>query len=151
MLDISYGKNVRPKGSWIAACAFCPPLFGRGLAIGHIACDVISQFGNIVSHHSSVLSRTILLIFWKTRHTAVLHAESLVSSHNFLSFLLFFNNCFRPCISYFRCIIVAFMVDSLYAEAIEPAKSGVALSASLKEWTWIFADMGSEAKLWNSS
>jgi hypothetical protein len=67
-----------------------------------------------------------------TQFTAVFLAGSLVSCHNFLGYILFFNERVRPGISYFRSKIV-FLVDGLHAEALETAKPHAALSASLEE------------------
>jgi hypothetical protein len=92
-----------------------------------------SQFANFVSHLSSDLFPTILLIFRVTQFTVVFHAGSLVSCHNFLSFPVCFNKRSRPGISYLRPKIVVFLVDILYAEAVEAAKSRAALSALLEE------------------
>jgi hypothetical protein len=82
---------VGHKEPWIADGAFGPPLLERDFGISFIAEGVISQFANVVSHLSSAPFRTILLIFQVTQFTAVLHAGSLVSCHNFPSFLLCFN------------------------------------------------------------
>jgi hypothetical protein len=91
------------------------------------------QFVNFVSHLSSSVFRTILLIFQVTQFIAILHAGSLVSCCNFQSFLVCFSNRSRPDISYFQSKIVIFLVDSLYARAIEAAQSCAALSALLEE------------------
>jgi hypothetical protein len=93
---------------------------------------VTSQFAKIVSNLSSALFRTITLIFQVTQFAAGLNAGSLVSCHNFLSFLLCVNKGSMSAISYFRCKIVVFLVDTPYAEATETAKSRVAVSASLE-------------------
>jgi hypothetical protein len=96
-----------------------------GLTVWHVT----SQFAYCVSHLPSALYWTILLILWVTQCTVILHAGFLVSYHNFLSFLLCFNKRSTPGISYFWSKIVVFLVDILYAEAIEAAKSCAALSA----------------------
>jgi hypothetical protein len=120
------------------------PFLERDFAIGHIAWGVTSQLVNFVSHLSSVLFRTILLISRVTQFTAVLHALSLVPWHHCPSFLLCFNKWSRPGIAYFPCKVVVFLVRILDAETIEAEKSRAALSASLGEWSWIFGDVSSE-------
>jgi hypothetical protein len=97
---------------------------------------VISEFGKFVSRLSSTLFQTILLTFQATHFTAVPHAGSLVSCHNFRRFCSGFNKWSRPGILYFQCKIVVFLVNILYAEAKEAANSCAALSASLEEWIW---------------
>jgi hypothetical protein len=49
--------------------------------------------------------------------------------------------------SQFQTKFVIFLVDSLYAKAIEAAKSRAALSAPVEELIWILSDSKSEAKL----
>jgi hypothetical protein len=88
----------------------------------------------------------ILLIVLVIQFNAVLHAGSRVSCHNFLSLFLCSSSRSMPGISQFRSEIVIFLVDSIYAEALEAAKSRAALSASV-ELIWIFGDTKSEAKL----
>lgn len=138
---------MRPKGPWITDDAFGLPILWGIFAIGHIAWGMTSQSGNFVSDFSSALFWTILLILWVTQLAAVLHVGSMVSCHNFLSFLLCFNKRTRPGISYLRSKIVDFLVDSLYVKAKDVAKSHVVLSASSEERIWIFGeDMSSEVK-----
>jgi hypothetical protein len=130
---------------------FSPSLYMRDLAISHFAWGVISQFANFISHLSSVLFQTILLIFRVTQFTAVFHAGPMVSCHNFLGFLLCFNRWGRPGVSYFQSKIVSLLDNSLNAEAIVAAKSCSVLSSSLEKWFQIFGNMSSEARLRNSS
>jgi hypothetical protein len=122
-----------PKRPSIADGAFGPPLFERDFAIGHTARGVPLQFASFVSNLSSALFQTILLIFRTTQLTAILHAGSLVSCHNCLSFLLCFNKQSRPNSSYFLSKIIVFLVYILYAEAVDAAKPHATLSASLEE------------------
>jgi hypothetical protein len=68
-----------------------------------------------------------------TDFIAILHAGSLVSCHNFLSFPLCFSERFRSGISYFRFKIAVLLVEILYDDAMEAAKSLAALSASSGE------------------
>jgi hypothetical protein len=66
-----------------------------------------------------------------THLTASLNAGSLFFfCYNFLSFLLCFNERSELGILHFLPKIVVFLVDILYAEDIEAAKSRVTLSAS---------------------
>jgi hypothetical protein len=127
------------------------PFFESDFTIGHIDWGLTSQFAIFDCHLLSTLFRTILLTFRVTQVTALLHAGSLVSCHNFLIFLLCFNRRSRPAILYFRSKIVVLLVDILYAEVIRTAKSRATLSASLQGWIWIFGGMSSETRLWNSS
>jgi hypothetical protein len=80
----SDGWNVRPEGPWIAIGALGPSLFRRDFAMGHIAWGVTSVLPVFVSHRSSAFFRVTRLIEFVTQLTAVLHAGSLVSCHNFL-------------------------------------------------------------------
>jgi hypothetical protein len=82
-----------------------------------------------------------------TKLTAVLHAGSLVSCHNFLTLRLCFNSRFRPGILLFMSESVTLLVTSLYAEAIEAVKSRAALSASTPKLFSILGDINSEARL----
>jgi hypothetical protein len=90
--------------------------------MGQIAWGVTSVLLIFVSHRSSVFLRVIHLIDFVTQLTAVLHAGSLVSCHNFLSLRLCFNSRSRSEISLFMSEIVTLLVANLYAEAIEVVK-----------------------------
>jgi hypothetical protein len=68
-----------------------------------------------------------------TQFTAVLHAGSRVSCHNFLILCLYSSSLSRLDGLRLRSVIVVVLVDSLYAEAIEAAKSRAALPASIHE------------------
>jgi hypothetical protein len=113
----------------------------------HIAWGVNWQIANFLSHPSSALFQTNLLTFRATQFIPVLHAVSLVSCHNILSFLLYSTKWFSSGISYFPSKIVVFLVDSLYAKAIVAAKSCAALSVSLQEWICVFGNRSSEPRL----
>jgi hypothetical protein len=95
-------------------CFWSAP-FVRDFALGHMAWGVTSQFANFVFHLSCALFRTILLIFWVTQFTAVLHFGSLASCRNILSFFVCFNKRSGPGISYFWSNFVVFLVDRLVA------------------------------------
>jgi hypothetical protein len=75
----------------------------------------------------------MLLIDFETQLTAFLHPGSLVSCHNFLILILYFNSRFRPGRLLFNSDKVILLVDSLYAEATEAVKARAALSASAPE------------------
>jgi hypothetical protein len=79
--------------------------------------------------------------------TAVLHAGSLVSCHDFRSFCLCLNNRSKPGRSFLRSKSVILLVDSLYAEAIEAEKLRAAFSASAPNLISILGDINSEARL----
>jgi hypothetical protein len=72
----------------MADVAFGQPLFVRYFSLRHTACGVTSQFANSVSHlftrsfpnHPPDVSSDLI--------TAVSHAGSLVSCHNFHNFML---------------------------------------------------------------
>jgi hypothetical protein len=81
-----------------------------------------------------------------TQLTAVLHAGSRVSCHNFLSLCLCLNSLPGLDGPRLRSEIVD-LVDSLYAEAIETAKSRAALSASIHELISTLGNTTAEAKL----
>jgi hypothetical protein len=66
-----------------------------------------------------------------TQLTALLHVESLISCHTFLSLFFSFNSRSKPGSSELTLESATFLVDNLYAEAIEAAKSRTALSASI--------------------
>jgi hypothetical protein len=74
---------------------------------------------------TKALFRTIPLISRVTQFSAALHAGSLVSCHNFLSFLLCFNKRSEPGISYFRSKIVVVVIDVVYVEVVEAAKAAL--------------------------
>jgi hypothetical protein len=112
-----------------------------------LRCDL--AFPIFVSHRWSAHLWVTRLIAFETQLTAVLHAGSLVSYHKFLSHCLYFNNRSKPGRSLLICKSVILFVDSLYAEAIEAAKSRAVLSASTAELILILGDMNSEVRLWN--
>jgi hypothetical protein len=70
--------------------------------------------------------------------TTIFHDGSLIHCYHVLGFLLCFNKISRAGISYFWSKIVVLLVDGLYVEATEAAKSPDALSALLEESNWIF-------------
>jgi hypothetical protein len=82
-----------------------------------------------------------------THFTAVLHAGSLVSCHNFLSLCLCLSSLSRLDEPRLRSEILVVLVDSLYAEAIEGAKSRAALSASIHQLISTRRDTKAEASL----
>jgi hypothetical protein len=90
-LAFSDGRNLRPEVPWIAVDALGPSLSRRHFAMSHIVWSVASALPIFVSHRSSVSLRVIRLIAFETQWTAVLHAGSRVSCHNFLSLCLCFN------------------------------------------------------------
>jgi hypothetical protein len=100
---------------------------------------------------ASALFRIVFLIFCMVYFTAPLHAGSMVSCHNFLSCVFCLNKWLRSDVSYFCCKSLTFLVDSLFTDATEAEKSRAALLALLEERIWIFGDIISEARLWNSS
>jgi hypothetical protein len=100
---------------------------------------------------SSALFRAILLIVLVTQFTAVLHAGSRVSCHNFLSLCLCFISQPRPDGPQLRSEIVVVLVDSLYAVGTEATKSRAALPASVQELIWILGNTKAEARLWSHS
>jgi hypothetical protein len=112
---------------------------------------VTSQFPTLVSHRSSAFLRVIRLTVLVTQFTAILHAGSRVSCHNFLSLCLCLSRRSGPSRSLFSSENVAFLVDSLYAEAIEAVKSRASLWASTLELIWILGDTKSEPRLLNQS
>jgi hypothetical protein len=63
-------------------------LLRRDFAMGQVAWCVTSELPIFVSHRLSVFLRVIHLVDFVTQLTAVLHAGSLVSCHNFLSLRL---------------------------------------------------------------
>jgi hypothetical protein len=103
---------------------------------------VISALPIFVSHCSSAFLRVIRLIAFETQLTTVLHTGSMVSCHNFLSLCLCNNNRSKPGRSLLMYKSVIF-VDSLYAEAINTAKSRAALSASTSDLISIVRDINS--------
>jgi hypothetical protein len=133
-IGFSSGRNFRPKEPW---CLWPTPLY-EGFRNGpyNLRCDL-----------TVALFRVILLIDFVTQLTAILHAESLVSCHNFLSLCLCFNNQSRPVWSLFMPESVILLVDKLYAEAIEAVKSRTDLSASTPELISILGDINSEIRL----
>jgi hypothetical protein len=100
-----------------------------------------------VSHRSSAILRVNRLIDFVNQLTAVLHAGSLVSCHNFLSFRLCFNSRSRPGISLLMSESVTLLHASLYSEAIDAVKSRASLLVSTHELISILVDINSEARL----
>jgi hypothetical protein len=94
-LAFYHERNIRPEGSWIAVGALDPSFFSRDFAVGHIAWGVTSELPNF-SHRSSANLRVIRLIGFVTQLTAVSHAGSIVSCHNFLTLRLCFSSRSRP-------------------------------------------------------
>jgi hypothetical protein len=117
----------------MAVGALGPSLFTRDFTMGHIASGVILALHILVSHRSSAFFRVIFLIDLVTQLTAVLHAGSLVSCHNFRILCLCYNKRSRPGRSLFISDRVTFLFDNLYAEATEAVKSRATLSASTFE------------------
>jgi hypothetical protein len=102
-------------------------------------------FAIFVSHRSSASLRVNRLIDFVTQLTAVLHAGSLVSCHNFLSLFFSFNSRSKPGRSLLTSESVTFLVDNLYAEAMEAVKSRATLSASIPVLISSLGDINSEA------
>jgi hypothetical protein len=108
---------------------------------------VTSELLIFVSRRSSAFLRVIHLIDFVTQLTAVLHAGSLVSCHNFLSLRLCFKSRSRPGVSLFMSESVILLVARQYAEAIEAVKSRSGLSASIPVLISILGDIYSKARL----
>jgi hypothetical protein len=89
-------RNCRPEEPWLAVGAPGSLLLMRNFAMGHIPWGVMSQLAIFVSYCSSAFFWVIRLIDSVTQLTAVFHAGSLVSCHNFLSLCLCSNNRSRP-------------------------------------------------------
>jgi hypothetical protein len=107
----------------------------RDFTIGNIAWGVTSQFLTFVSHHSSTFLQAVFLIVFLTQLTAVLHAGSQVSCHNFHSLHLCFNkgaNPGRPWL--FMPENVSLLEDSLHTKAIEAVKLCITSSTSSSEF-----------------
>jgi hypothetical protein len=143
--------KFKARGPWIAVGALGPSRFSGDFAVGHIAWGVTSKLTIFVSHHSSAFLRDIHQINSVTQLTDLVHAESLVSCHNFLSIRVCFNSRCRPGRLLFMSDCVTLLVASLYAEATEAVKSRSALSASTPELVSILGDNNFEARLWNQS
>jgi hypothetical protein len=149
-LAFSLGWYVIPKGPWTSAGTFGPSLFISDFATCHVAWGVTSQFPTFfptlnchsMGHHLMVLA---------TQLPTVLHAGSQVTCHSFFNLCLCFNRLFRPGRLLFTSESVILLVNSLYAEAIEAAKSRITLSVSYPELIWILGEINSEARLWNRS
>jgi hypothetical protein len=109
--------------------------------------EVLLQCYPFFPNRTSAFLRVIHLIDFLTQLTAVLHAGSLVSCHNFLSFRLCLSSRSRPGISLFMSESVTLVLASLYAEAIYAVKSRAALSASTHKLNSILGDINSEARL----
>jgi hypothetical protein len=109
--------------------------------MGHIAWGVTSVLLIFVSYRSSAYLRVIRLIVFVSQLTAVLHAGSFVSCHNFVSLCLCFNKRSSLSRSLFMSESVTLLVDSLYAEAIEAVKQRAALSAFTPEWISILGEV----------
>jgi hypothetical protein len=77
--------------------------------------------------------------------------SNCVSCHNFHSLHLCFNSRSRPGMSLFMSESVSLVVDNLYAEAIEAAKSRAGLSASTPELISILGNIKSKTRLWKRS
>jgi hypothetical protein len=93
-----------------------------------------------------VLLEIIRLIDFATQLTAVLHAGSLTSCHNFLSPCLCFNNRSKQGRTLFTSESVT-LVDNLNAEATGSTKSRAALSASVLTLISLLGFITSEARL----
>jgi hypothetical protein len=91
LLWFSRSGDVIPKFPWTAVGTFGQSLFISDFAIDHRAWGVTSQFPTFVSHRSSAFLRVIRLMVSATQLTAVLHAGSPVTCHNFLNIRLCFN------------------------------------------------------------
>jgi hypothetical protein len=76
-------------------------------------------FAIFVSHRSSAFLRINRLIDFVTQLTVVLRVGSLVSCHNFLSLFFSFNSGSKPGRSVLTSESVTFLVDNLYAKAVE--------------------------------
>jgi hypothetical protein len=108
---------------------------------------VTSEF-NIFPHRSDACIRVSRLIDFVAQLNADLHAGSLVSCHNLLSFRLCFNSQSGPGRLLFISESVTLLVDNiLYAEATEAVKSRAALLASTPVLISILGGINSEARL----
>jgi hypothetical protein len=112
---------------------------------------VTSELPVLFSHRSSAFLRVIRLIDFVTQLTAVLHAGSLASTHNFLSLCLCYINRSKAWSSLFMFESVTLLVGHLYAETIEAVEWRAALSASTPDLILSWGDINSEARLWNRS
>jgi hypothetical protein len=100
-----------------------------------------------VSHCSSAFLRAIRVTDFVTQFTAILHAGSLVSCHDFRSQCVCFNSRSRTGRSLFKSESVTLLVGSLYVEVVEAVKSRAALSASARKLISTLGDINSEARL----
>jgi hypothetical protein len=82
--------------------------------------------------------------------TAVLHAGSWVICHSFLNLCLCFSRLSRPGRLLFRFRSIIYLVDSLYAGAIEATKLRATLSASSSKLIWILGEINSEGRFWTT-
>jgi hypothetical protein len=80
---------------------------------------VTSQFHIRFFHLSSAFLQVVRLIVFVTQFTAVLHAVSRVSCHNFLDLRLCFNSRSEPDRSLFKSKTVTLLVDSLYTPRLQ--------------------------------
>jgi hypothetical protein len=103
------------------------------------------MFAIFVSHRLSAFLRVNHLIYFVTQLTAVLHVRFLVSCHNFLSLFFSFNSRSKRGRSVLTSESVTFLVDNLYAEAMEAVKSRAALSAFIQVLISGLGDINSEA------
>jgi hypothetical protein len=83
----------------------------------------------LCSHRSNIFLWAILLIVLVTHFTAVLHAGSQVSCHNFRSLCLCFKRGPRSGRSHFRSESMIFLVESQHTEAIGTIKPPASVSA----------------------
>jgi predicted transcriptional regulator YheO len=106
---------------------------------------VTSLFAVFVSHRSSAFLQVNRLSDFVTQLTGALDVGSLVSCHNFLSLFFSFNSRSKPGCSVLTSESVTFLVDNLYAKAMEAVKSQAALSASIPVLISSLGDINSEA------
>jgi hypothetical protein len=115
-LALSDGYKLRPEGPWIAVSALGRSVFRRDFAMCHIDWGVTSELPILISPRSSAFLKVNHLTDFVTQLTAVLHAGSLVSCHNFLSLCLCFINRSKSGSSLFMSESVTLLVDHLCAE-----------------------------------
>jgi hypothetical protein len=124
-----------------------PTLFVRDFAEGPYSPKYDLGASYFSPHRSSALLGVIRLIDFATQLTAVLHAGSLISCHNFLSLHFSLRSRSKPGRFLFIFASVTLLVDSLYAEARETVNSQAALSASIPVLISSLSDISSEACL----
>lgn len=125
------GSNVRPKRIWIEVFWSIPFYKGFRNTSHSLRCDLTVLYSCFPQFRCFL--RVFCIMVLVTHLTAVLHAGSRLSCHNFLSLCFCFSWQSRPGRLLFRSERASLLVDRLYSEAIEAVKSHVALSASSSE------------------